>query len=190
MRLEEKAAVTRGTQDQRSASWCLWEDFLQQCGIVGDNFLDGFSIADCNLFISAFAHSRRHSRKEKPLSSGYIKNTIGHVSQAFRCAGRLDPRLDEQHVQHITLTNLFRKFANDDPPVRHQKAIPLSLLQFMMESSTTDLEQATAPLLIVALYFCFRSCEYLLTPRSHLKKTKVIVLGGIRFFKNGHILLP
>jgi hypothetical protein len=72
--------------------------------------------------------------------------------------------------------------------VHHQKAIPLSLLQFMMENCQSDLQRATAPLLIVALYFCFRSCEYLQTPRGHLKKTKVIVLGGIRFFKNGRIL--
>jgi hypothetical protein len=166
MRAEEKNSVTRSTQDQRSAFWCLWKDFLRSCGIPRDNFLDGFITADRNLLVSAFAYSRRHSRSEKPLSSGYIKNAIGHVPQDFRCAGRLDPRLDEQNLQHITLTNLFRKFANEDPPVKHQKAIPLSLLQHMMQTGQSKLQQATVPLLIVALYFCLRSCEYLQTPRE------------------------
>jgi hypothetical protein len=55
----------------------------------------------------------------------------------------------------------------------------------MMETSESHIQQVTVPLLIVALYFCLRSCEYLQTPNGHLKKTKPIVLGGIRFFRKG-----
>jgi hypothetical protein len=42
--------------------------------------------------------------------------------------------------------------------------------------------------MISALFFCLRSCEYLHTPGGNSKKTKILLLGGIRFFTKGKLL--
>ena len=52
----------------------------------------------------------------------------------------------------------------------------------------SPLHKATSNLLIMALYFCLRSCEYLLTPQHEHKKTQTIALGGIRFFRQNSLL--
>ena len=58
----------------------------------------------------------------------------------------------------------------------------------MLENSTSQLDRVSVGLLISALFSCLRSCEYLQTPGRRQKKTQVITLGGIRFFKDGEIL--
>ena len=124
----------------------------------------------------------------KPLSGGYIQNTIGNISQSFRLAGRADPRLDDQGLTYLTLSNLFRSYKNEDPPPQHEKAIPLSLLSFLRSSVSSPLDKETVPLLIVALFFCMRSCEYLKTRKCKNKRTKIVTLGGVRFFADGKVL--
>ena len=75
-----------------------------------------------------------------------------------------------------------------DPPTKLEKAVPLSLLAHMLTNSTDELDRVSISLLISALFFCLRSCEYLKTPGRNQKKTRVILLGGIRFFRKGKIL--
>ena len=124
----------------------------------------------------------------KPFSCGYIQNTIGNLSQSFRLAGRADPRLDDQGLTYLTLSNLYRSYKNEDPPQQHEKAIPLSLLSFLLSSVSSTLDKETVPLLIVVLFFCMRRGEYLRTKRCKNKRTKIVTLGGVRFFASGKVL--
>ena len=117
VRAQEKKAVTGETHHQRAASWNMWEDFLDRCGWRGSKFLDECTRQQVNDLLCKFAQARRMSGKDgKPLSGGYIQNTIGNVSQSFRLAGRADPRLDDQGLTYLTLSNLFRSYKNEDPP--------------------------------------------------------------------------
>lgn len=74
------------------------------------------------------------------------------------------------------------------PPPKSQKAVSLSLLKFIRHSASEPIDEACADLFIFALHYCMRSCEYLLTPKHEEKKTRIVVLGGVRFFKNNKIL--
>ena len=91
-------------------------------------------------------------------------------------------------MTYLTLSNLYRSYKNEDPLPQHEKAIPLSLLFFLLSSVSSTLDKKTVPLLIVALFFCMRSCEYLKTKRCKNKRTKIVTLGGVRFFAGGKVL--
>ena len=58
-----------------------------------------------------------------------------------------------------------------------------------MELSSTELQQSHTWLLIGALFFAMRSCEYLRTSsKENIKRTKILRLKNIRFKKNGVVL--
>ena len=63
------------------------------------------------------------------------------------------------------------------------------VLRKMMELSSTKLQQSHTWLLIGALFFAMRSCEYLRTSsKENIKRTKILRLKNIRFKKNGVVL--
>jgi hypothetical protein len=89
--------------------------------------------------------------------------------------------MDEQNQTSITLSNLFRSYKTQDPPMKREKAVPLSLLAHLLKTLESPLDRLAVSLMISALFFCLRSCEYLHTPGGSSKKTKILLLGGIRF---------
>ena len=62
------------------------------------------------------------------------------------------------------------------------------VLRKMMELSTSAREIATAWLLIGAIFFAMRSCEYLKTAPEESKRTKIIRIGNIVFKKDNRVL--
>ena len=70
-----------------------------------------------------------------------------------------------------------------------QKALPASVLRKMHNLSVTPWDFAVTNLLIMALFFAMRSCEYLVTKYpEESKRTKVLRLKNIVFKKNGRII--
>ena len=62
----------------------------------------------------------------------------------------------------------------------------MSVLRKMMTLSTSDWELATTWLLIGAIFFAMRSCEYVQTKR--LGKTKRLQVKNIKFYKRHRML--
>ncbi len=62
------------------------------------------------------------------------------------------------------------------------------MLDELAKRQVTELDRAVAQLTISAAFFACRSCEYLKVSRREMKKTKLLCLRNIRFFKNGHLL--
>ena len=54
----------------------------------------------------------------------------------------------------------------------------------MLSLAETPYDDALTTLLIGALFFCMRSCEYLKVPGAKDKKTKLLCVRNFRFFKN------
>jgi len=68
---------------------------------------------------------------------------------------------------------------------KQQKALPLSFIRKLNEQPDSDnIERAIAELSTGAIYFCMRSCEYLRVPDAESKRTKLLCLRNIRFFKD------
>jgi hypothetical protein len=53
----------------------------------------------------------------------------------------------------------------------------------------TELDIALAQLTIGAAFFACRSCEYLIVPKTEERRTKLLCLQNIRFFKDRHLIL-
>ncbi len=112
------------------------------------------------------------------------------MAQAFRSSLRPDPRLDIDGNQCYLLQQLLKGYTNQDPGVKQQKAIPFSVLMKLLTLGTTcALTLAIAQLAMGAWFFAMRSCEYSKTSsKEESKRTKILRLRNIRFFRNGRIL--
>jgi hypothetical protein len=70
-----------------------------------------------------------------------------------------------------------------------QKALPFGVLDELAKRQVTDLDKAVVQLTISTAFFACHSCEYLNVPRREMKRTKLLCLQNIRFFKGRHLLL-
>ena len=146
-----------------------------------------------NIIISAFSQAVREAafspRHNSNLVEGTVATTISYVAQAFWSNNRKDPRLDEDGKVCFLLQEQFRGYRNQDGKKQKQKALPLSVLRKLHDLAISDLEKAIAWLLIGAIFFAMRSCEYLKTSEQESsKRTKVITIGDI-IFKKGNAIL-
>ena len=70
-----------------------------------------------------------------------------------------------------------------------QKALPMMVLRKMMDLSITENQKIQTWLLIGAIFFAMRSCEYLKTTyKEESKRTKIIRLRNIIFKKNNQVI--
>ena len=110
---------------------------------------------------------------------------MGHVAQAFRSALRPDPRLDSDWHISYAMQQCFKGYVNLDPPEKQQKAIPFTVLLFMMKlAGDCPLAIVIAQLAMGAFFFAMRSCEYSKAGNEEKKRTKILCLRNIRFFKD------
>ena len=115
------------------------------------------------------------------------------MAQVFRANNRRDPRLDSSDLKSFLLSRLFRAYRNMDPDVKHQKAIPVSLIRLIFSSASNPFEFFQAHLLIVAFFFAMRSCEYTLVSHNEVhpeasRRTKLLCLRNFRFFRGSYLL--
>jgi hypothetical protein len=118
--------------------------------------------------------------------SGTIRATLDGVAQTFRlnklesrvhdAAGRLDPLLALQ----------LKKYADDDPGVAQQQAIPLEVIRKVRSWSRNELDVAVGQLVVTAFFFAMRSCEY--SDVGGGRRTSVVRVDDVRFRKQGETL--
>ena len=58
----------------------------------------------------------------------------------------------------------------------------------MNNAAQSELDKAIADLCTGAIFFCMRSCKYSKVPCQEDKKTKLLCLRNLRFFKNNKLL--
>ena len=82
----------------------------------------------------------------------------------------------------LGLIRQLQGYVDTDPSEKQQKALPLSVFKKLMENTFTPLDEALGQLATGAFFFGMRSCEYLSVRGG--RKTIILVVSGIRFFKN------
>jgi hypothetical protein len=110
------------------------------------------------------------------------------VVATFREKGQPNPTRDEDGQLAWTLARQLRAYKNIDPKEENEKALPSCILSRIALNQTTDFSRALSQLIIGAFFFACRSCEYLKVSKPHDKRTKLLTLQNIAFFKNGHRL--
>ena len=183
-----KEGVTTETQTKQSSSFRRYQDFLEAGGIV-DPFLSHLSSPQRQLVMSGFAHSIRQnyngSTSKHRLLSGTVQTAVSHVVQTFRQNFRPDPTRDESGNRGAILTRQLKSYKDADPATAHQACLPIQLWKQIYDDKGTALSKAQGSLLVGALFFAMRSCEYSTTNKDDGKqKTKIITCEGVRFFSN------
>jgi hypothetical protein len=157
-----------------------------------DPFIQDFSKRQQTILLSAFAQAVRERRFTQipgnALVGQTVKTAVDNVSQTFRDHNKSDPRQDRDGLTSRILQQQFKGYKNEDPNPKQEKALPLSILRYLANQASTPLEEALVTLLIGAIFFCMRSCEYLKVPGAKDKKTKLLCLRNFRFFLNNQEL--
>ena len=122
------------------------------------------------------------------LAASTVQSTISYVAQTFRERGRPNPTKDEDGELGRLLSRQYRSFKNNDPPPVQQKALPACALREMAKLSITETQRATSQLAIGAFFFACRSCEYLKVPQAQKRRTDILRLRNLRFFKDGRLM--
>lgn len=95
------------------------------------------------------------------LVEGIVNATLSYVAQDFRSYDMSDPRLDRDGKIYFIFQDQFRGYRNQDGSRKKQKANPMSVLRKLLEISVTLRDRSSVWLLIGAIFFTMRSCEYL-----------------------------
>ena len=112
-----------------------------------------------------------------------VAATLSSISSTFRENAFKNPALDENNEKSIFIQRQLRAFKNEDPPPNGQQCLPLSSFKKIYEDKSSPLNEALGQLISGALFFACRSCEYSKVPDSEKRKTKILILNNIRFFK-------
>ena len=87
------------------------------------------------------------------------------------------------------LTEQWRGYRNADGSKKKQKALPMGVLRKMMELASNPWEEAVSWLLVGAIFFAMRSCEFLMTTGNEsAKRTRILRMRNIEFIKKGRII--
>eukprot|EP00956_Cyclotella_meneghiniana_P025476 scaffold53298_cov92-Cyclotella_meneghiniana.AAC.1 len=188
-KVAREGAVTRGTHEDQDRAWKRFCQYTKSIGIHDDTYLDNFDRYQRIRIMCAFAQAMREGRFSGPayetLVESTIRNAVSYVAATFRDNDRRNPTLDEDGELARLLSRQYRAYRNKDPPVKQQKAIPTIVIKELTRLQQTELQKATAQLAVGAFFFAMRSCEYLKVPQAEKRRTDILRLRNIRFFRNG-----
>ena len=122
------------------------------------------------------------------LVEGTIRGAISYVAQTFRDNDRPNPTKDEDGELGRLLSRLYRSFKNEDPNPVQQKALPICVLRELAKIHSSETQKATLQLAIGAYFFAMRSCEYLKVPQAEKRRTDILRMRCIRFFRGGKLM--
>ena len=185
----EEAMVEGGTS-QRLRSFKYWSAFLISIGISSDKFLERYDRFTKNILVCAFAEAIREASftltNKKLLVEGTVVTTISYLAQTFMAKDRGDPKLDKGGEKCFLLREKLRGYRNQDGSKKKQKLLPMLVLRRIDFLANTTYQKAVSKLLIGAIFFAMRSCEYLQTRLcEEQQRTKTLQIRNIRFVKNG-----
>ena len=114
-----------------------------------------------------------------------VRSSISFVAQTFREYDRPNPTKDEDGELGRLLSRQYRSFRNKDPSPSQQKALPICVLVELSNMTFTETQISICQLATGGFFFAMRSCEYLLVPQAEKRRTDIVRLRNIRFFKLG-----
>jgi hypothetical protein len=115
-----KEAVVEGTTVKFALAWKRYKTYLQSIGIRDDYYLDQFSRDKKHKILGAFCNAiregRLHSTSVKTNKAESVRAALDNVSQAFKLAGRADPRLNRDGKFAFILQRQLRGYRATDAP--------------------------------------------------------------------------
>ena len=173
-----------GTQSKQAGCFARWCRFLDAVGI-DNHFLDDWTIINKICLLCAFARSVRRNmfgkRKKIQLAGCTVSSTIANLCSAFRENFRSDPAVDENNNVCLILKRQLKKYIAEDPETIHQMSLPIIVFLKIWRAQHSPRSKALAQLIVGALFYGMRSCEY--STVSGARMTKKLTIREIRFFQ-------
>ena len=94
------------------------------------------------------------------------KEAVEKVVEVLRPMLGHNPRHDQANVMDKDLSCPYRAFKLTDPNKKHQKALPPSFYSTLLKTAKGRAQIVMAQLAVCVMFFCMRSCEYLVTPKQ------------------------
>jgi hypothetical protein len=177
-------AVTIATTSKQAVHWRNYLSFLGDVELDGDPFLTALQAWQRQGIISAFASAYcdgRFSPKHDPSSGPAVMS--GSVRAAIDTVDPITARLA------YVLQRQLKGYTNQDPTKKPQKAVTPRVIHALTAINSTLLDEAVNELVRGAFFFAMRSCEYLRVPASEQRRTKLLRLQNLRFFRARVLLL-
>ena len=183
-----KSGLCGDTYDKQIAHFGKWQQHIEKTGLQ-DVWLQSLSRADQNFIIAGFAQEIRENnygkiKTKKKLMADTVAATISSISSTFRENGFGNPTLDADNQKSIFLQRQLRGFKREDPLPQGQQCVPLSFIKTIFEDDSSALSIALGQLISGALFFACRSCENSRVNNGENRKTKILTLEDLKFFKN------
>lgn len=186
----QEEGITRATHQKYTRSWNLWLDFQRRCNTYNP-YLDGLHSADKIQLIGAFMHAVRigtFNPQGKQVSGATARKAVSHVAAEIVASGRSDPTKNSSGKTDIRIIRQKKNYQEQDPPTKHQKALPTEVYKYIYNTAKSPREKARATLLCGALFWGCRSCEYTKVPRKE-QKTRPLRTRDFTF-KSGNTTIP
>ena len=107
--------------------------------------MDGFSCWKRQLFFVAFAQDVRQAEfsqgPKKRLVVATFRDTVGYLSQSIKAYLRDDLRRDPYGTLSLLLEKTLKGYANEDPGMKQQKALPIILFLKLLDLIQTYWQQ-------------------------------------------------
>ena len=182
-RLDQNHGIFINTLKKQIGGFNKWRRFLEQCGIESE-FLYGFSCEQKISLLQAYAEALRRNllgpTKKAQLAGSTITAAIRGLCSSFRTNFRQNPILESSGERSIAISRQLTGYTNDDPAPKHQKCLPKSVFEAILNDESSHLTIAIGQLIVGALFFGMRSCEY--TTVTGERKTKLLCVNNFRFF--------
>ncbi len=193
--------ITKGTQEKEERVWQRWRSYLKSIELDSDPFLQGFCPASRTRLFGAFAAALRRRAfslpSEKDLAGGTVQEAVAKLGEIYRANMGYNPYHGEGNHgsgPHPSLARQFKGMKNQDPGLKQQKALPVCVYRMIIHQARLLLPNLSQPatavsqLLVLAYFWCMRSCEY--SEVTGERRTKLLCLRNIRFFNKNKKLIP
>ena len=122
------------------------------------------------------------------LAEGTVRGAVSYVASSFRENDRPNPTKDEYGELGRLLSRQYRAYRNEDPNPVQQKALLVYVFRDLIKNKHSETKRALGQLGGSAFFFAKRSCEYLKVPQSEKRRTDILRLRNIIFFRSGRLL--
>ncbi len=192
--IAQHKALADSTHAKRNSSWRRYECFLEFIGGRLDPFLRQLGRQEQLETFACFAaalregqlDARRASTDHTRASTGTVCATLDGVAQAYWLNQFESPIHDRHGRLKPILALQLRGYADADPGVRQQQALPLEVLQRARRRNGNVRELAIGQLIVVAFFFAMRSCEYSCVQGKRM--TTIACVDDIRFWADDEIV--
>jgi hypothetical protein len=180
-------AITIPTIKKQTLHWRNYLAFLHDIELAADPFLTQHRIMGA--FAAAY-RAGRFSPKHNPahgaaVGSKTVRAAIDAVAATFRANYHSSPIHDPITTRLVfLLQRQLKGYTNQDPAEKPQKALTPRILRALSTLQHTTLDAAISQLTVGAFFFAMRSCEYSKVSKSEERRTKLLTVHNIRFFRS------